>query len=152
MSDSNPENQNWMISSLSVWFFWGTKYGYLNWIPFSAPSGVLYDTIPHQWSGNSSFVNFYLDRATMHNVLFVQYLLLATEQVGSYFKSCILLYHLTYIYPYSFGCEQNILWIFSWASNSKFVILPLLCPCIRYRGINYPPVSLEFAIEYPPVT
>ena len=45
----------------------------------------------------------------VHNVLFVQYLLLATEQVGSYFKSCILLYHLTYIYPNSFGCEQNIL-------------------------------------------
>ena len=45
----------------------------------------------------------------MHNVLFVQYLLLATEQVGSYFKSCILLYHLTYIYSNSFGCEQNIL-------------------------------------------
>ena len=45
----------------------------------------------------------------LHNVLFVQYLLLATEQVGTYFKSCILLYHLTYIYPNSFGCEQNIL-------------------------------------------
>ena len=32
----------------------------------------------------------------LHNVLFVQYLLLAPEQVGSYFKSSILLYHLTY--------------------------------------------------------
>ena len=43
----------------------------------------------------------------LHNALFVQYLLLATEQVGSYFKSCVLVYHLTYIYPNSFGCEQN---------------------------------------------
>ena len=45
--------------------------------------------------------------AALHNALFVQYLLLATEQVGSYFKSCVLLYHLTYIYPSLFGCEQN---------------------------------------------
>ena len=47
--------------------------------------------------------------SAVHNALFVQYLLLATEQVGSYFKSCVLVYHLTYIYPNSFGCEQNSL-------------------------------------------
>ena len=36
---------------------------------------------------------------TLHNVLFGQYVYLATEQAETYLKTCVLVYHLTYICP-----------------------------------------------------
>ena len=38
------------------------------------------------------------------------------------------------------------------ASNSKFIIFSQSSPCIKYRAIKYPPVSIEFGIECPPVS
>ena len=61
-----------------------------------------------------------LGNSQMHNALFVQYLLLATEQAGSFFKSAALLYHLTHVYPFiltRFVAGKIFLWIFSWAFN-----------------------------------
>ena len=43
----------------------------------------------------------------MHNVLFGQYVYLATEQAETYLKICVLIYHLTYICPSLFDCEVN---------------------------------------------
>ena len=44
----------------------------------------------------------------MLNAHIVQYLFLATEQAGTYLKIPLLWHHLTYIYPSSFGSEENI--------------------------------------------
>ena len=43
----------------------------------------------------------------MHNVLFVQYVFLPTEQTETYFKICILTYDLTYICPGLFDWKEN---------------------------------------------
>ena len=43
----------------------------------------------------------------LHNVLFGQYVYLATEQAETYLKICVLIYHLTYICPSLFDCEVN---------------------------------------------
>ena len=43
----------------------------------------------------------------VHNVLFVQYIYLATERGETYRKICLLIYLLTYISPSSFDCEVN---------------------------------------------
>ena len=48
----------------------------------------------------------------LHNVLFGQYVYLATEQAETYLKICVLIYHLTYICPSLFDCEVNIFLIF----------------------------------------
>ena len=43
----------------------------------------------------------------LHNVLFGQYVYLATEQAETYLKICVLVYHLTYICPSLFDCKVN---------------------------------------------
>ena len=43
----------------------------------------------------------------MHNVLFVQYVFLPTEQSETYFKIFILTYDLTYICPGLFDWKEN---------------------------------------------
>ena len=43
----------------------------------------------------------------LHNVLFVQYVFLPTEQTETYFKICILTYDLTYICPGLFDWKEN---------------------------------------------
>ena len=59
-------------------------------------------------------VNLYLQSLVaaialpLHNVQFVQYLYLATEQAGTYLKSGPVWHHLTYINPTLFSCEINI--------------------------------------------
>ena len=45
--------------------------------------------------------------APLHNVLFGQYVYLATEQAETYLKICVLIYHLTFICPSLFDCEVN---------------------------------------------
>jgi len=45
--------------------------------------------------------------APVHNVLFVQYVFLPTEQTETYFKICILTYDLTYICPGLFDWKEN---------------------------------------------
>ena len=44
---------------------------------------------------------------TLHNVLFVQYVFLPTEQSETYFKIFILTYDLTYICPGLFDWKEN---------------------------------------------
>ena len=56
---------------------------------------------------------------TLHNVLFVQYIYLATEQAQTYRKSCSLIYLLTYICPSAFDCEVNAIFRIFVKSNSK---------------------------------
>ena len=46
---------------------------------------------------------------TMHNVYFVQYVFLPTEQAEIYLKICVLIYHLTYICPSLFGWKENMI-------------------------------------------
>ena len=65
-----------------------------------------------------------LEICTLHNVLFVQYVYLATEQAETYLKNSVLIYHLIYICPSLFDCEVNIFFSFLWFSNSKSVISP----------------------------
>ena len=48
----------------------------------------------------------------LHNVLFGQYVYLATEQAETYLKICVLIYHLTYICPSLFDCEVNTFFFF----------------------------------------
>ena len=55
---------------------------------------------------------------TMHNVQMVQYLLLSTEQAGTYLQSSLVWHHLTYINPSLFDCKQNM-------ENSIFVSFKL---------------------------
>ena len=60
---------------------------------------------------------WYAAALALHNVLFGQYVYLATEQAETYLKICVLIYHLTYICPSLFDCEVNtFLFIFV---NSK---------------------------------
>ena len=54
----------------------------------------------------------------MHNVQIVQYLLLSTEQAGTYLQSSLVWHHLTYINPSLFDCKQNM-------ENSIFVSFKL---------------------------
>ena len=56
---------------------------------------------------------------TLHNVLFVQYIYLATEQAQTYRKSCSLIYLVTYICPSAFDCEENAFFRIFVKSNSK---------------------------------
>ena len=88
----------------------------------------------------------------LHNVLFVQYLFLATEQGGNdiTLPYCDIIQHI--LIPARSVARKTLLWAFLWASNSKFAILSELYPCNNYRAIKYPPVSIEFGIEYPPVS
>ena len=58
-------------------------------------------------------------RPTVHNVLFVQYIFLATEQAQTYRKSCSLIYLVTYICPSAFDCEENAFFRIFVKSNSK---------------------------------
>ena len=39
--------------------------------------------------------------------------------------------------PTSSVARKTLLWTFSWASNSKFAILPQLSPCSNYRVMKY---------------
>ena len=48
-----------------------------------------------------------MPHSPVHNVLFGQYVYLATEQAETYLKICVLIYHLTYICPSLFDCEVN---------------------------------------------
>ena len=57
--------------------------------------------------------------SSLHNVLFVQYIYLATEQAQTYRKSCSLIYLLTYICPSAFDCEVNAIFMIFVKSNSK---------------------------------
>ena len=90
--------------------------------------------------------------SAVHNVLFVQYLFLATEQGGNdiTLPYCDIIQHI--LIPARSVARKTLLWAFLWASNSKFAILSELYPCNNYRAIKYPPVSIEFGIEYPPVS
>ena len=45
----------------------------------------------------------------LHNVLFVQYVFLPTEQAETYLKIYVLIYHLTYICPSLFGWKENLI-------------------------------------------
>ena len=45
----------------------------------------------------------------MHNVYFVQYVFLPTEQAETYLKISVLIYHLTYICPSLFGWKENMI-------------------------------------------
>ena len=54
----------------------------------------------------------------LHNVQIVQYLLLSTEQAGTYLQSSFVWHHLTYINPSLFDRKQNI-------ENSIFVSFKL---------------------------
>ena len=51
--------------------------------------------------------NMSKNKFTLHNVLFVQYVFLPTEQTETYFKICILTYDLTYICPGLFDWKEN---------------------------------------------
>ena len=44
----------------------------------------------------------------VHNVYFVQYVFLLTEQAETHIEICVLIYHLTYICPSSDGKENMI--------------------------------------------
>ena len=46
--------------------------------------------------------------APLHNVLFGQYVYLATAQAETYLKICVLIYQFTYICPSLFDCEVNM--------------------------------------------
>ena len=46
---------------------------------------------------------------TMHNVYFVQYVFLPTEQAETYLKMCVLIYHSTCICPNLFGWKENLI-------------------------------------------
>ena len=97
-------------------------------------------------------VNLVKFSAPMHTVLFVQYLFLATEQGGNdiTLPYCDIIQHI--LIPARSVARKTLLWAFLWASNSKFAILSELYPCNNYRAIKYTPVSIEFGIEYPPVS
>ena len=56
---------------------------------------------------------------SVHNVLFVQYVFLPTEQTETYFKICILTYDLTYICPGLFDWKENTFFFIFVKSNSK---------------------------------
>ena len=45
----------------------------------------------------------------MHNVLFVQYVSLLTEQAETYQKTYVLIYQLTYICPSLLGWKENMI-------------------------------------------
>ena len=53
------------------------------------------------------FQFFHSASLPLHNVLFVQYLFLATERGGTWPHTSQLWYHSTYFNPNSFGCEEN---------------------------------------------
>ena len=55
----------------------------------------------------------------LHNVLFVQYVFLPTEQSETYFRILILTYDLTYICPGSFDWKENTFFLLLCISNSK---------------------------------
>ena len=61
----------------------------------------------------------------MHNVPFVQYVFLPTEQAVTYFKIYVLIIHLTYICPSLFGWKENMIFEET-VSSSKFAIAILL--------------------------
>ena len=46
---------------------------------------------------------------TVHNVFFVQFESLPTEQAETYLKVCVLIYHLSYICPRLFGWKENMI-------------------------------------------
>ena len=54
----------------------------------------------------------------VHNVQIVQYLLLSTEQAGTYLQSSLVWHQLTYVNPSLFDCKQNM-------ENSIFVSFKL---------------------------
>ena len=70
------------------------------------------------WNKSARFFHF-SQSFPLHNVLFVQYIYLATEQAQTYRKSCSLIYLLTYICPSAFDCEVNAIFRIFVKSNSK---------------------------------
>ena len=47
--------------------------------------------------------------AAMHNVHFVKYVYLPTEQAETYLKSCVLINYSTYICLFLFGWKENMI-------------------------------------------
>ena len=86
---------------------------------------------------------------TLHNVLFGQYVYLATEQAETYLKICVLIYHLTYICPSLFDCKVNtFFFIFVNCETLNLKYPPYYSPCVHYRAIAYihrGPVSTAWA-------
>ena len=50
-----------------------------------------------------------IGQASLHNVLFGQYVFLPTEQAETYLKIYVLIYHSTYICPSLFGWKENLI-------------------------------------------
>ena len=63
-----------------------------------------------------------LHGSALHNVLFVQYVFLPTEQSETYFKIFILIFDSTYICPDLFDWKENTFFSFLCISNSKSAI------------------------------
>lgn len=73
----------------------------------------------------------------LHNVNIAQYLLLATIRVATYYKICVLFFHLSYIYHSSFGFKQNIDAKELQATKFNFVIFSQISPCIKNRILAF---------------
>ena len=66
---------------------------------------ILHPTHGPQPSSNPGNVR----NGTLQNVLFVQYVFLATEQAETHPKIYVFIYHLTYICPSFFGWKGNMI-------------------------------------------
>ena len=75
---------------------------------------------------------------TLHNVLFVQYIFLTTEQPQTYLKICVWVSHLTYICPILFECEEHDFFL-------HFCDFQTLNPWFPPK---YVPVALECRAKY----